>query len=1659
MSNISTILPAAESLPIADRVCHKIASWKASLLDLTPRNPLVSLPTKGVVELPAPNDVFEPLLRRRKPLTFWDLQNKALDRMILRETGNYPARPAAWNTFRHLHLQTLSLLQGQDVNALYVVFGVLCWVNPASGETVRSPLLLVPAGLERRGDGTAYSISRSHEEDVETNPVLTHRLALPDIGMMLPPAPEESYLIPSAYLRKVAALIEDKPGWEVEERTCLGLFPLLKMRLYEDLVAQEARAKGHPLVAALAGDPNALLRLPSVSLPSLIEMEEAGSIVEQHLLLDADPVQQQAIFAAAQGQSFVLQGPPGTGKTQTITNIISECIAANKSVLLVSSRMASLDAVLRRLSDKGLGDLCLAAHSLKTSKSDILAQLEQGLTIPPAKANSKVSKKELEALDNLRSDLNSFAEELHRTRQPLGVSVYEASGIITENEASLQSCGIEPLTFFVADPVRISADQLAAMEVHTARMATHPVLADTAQGNFWVSAFADPEQAGLSAQVRRILESGFTHLAEMEEAASAVANPVDIEVPNSLRSVEKLLAIAAAVENAPHLELAWLSQTPESLVENRHLILGLEERIAEFKKRLADFEQFYDSAILPADQADLSDRLFKRHEATLLPLLGNEWQRDAVARFVSLKQVLGEMEQGARHLYATFESLAQRCGIALDESSEGKQRLYRVAQRASEVQLPATGWFTPGAIPGLIRQADEARAQWFSCGKLRDDLFTVYSEQVLELDHAAILDALKNMPTGLGRLLNTSGMRSVNTIKSVTLSGVNTRDRDSPKDMQAASQLREMLRGLQGREASLSMAFGSYYQGTGTDWDRLREALRKAELLCNEFATDGGRVPSSLAALLMMGGAGMEALKKEQSDVGTLLADMRFRWEALVQQVLPAALPEPQSSLLSIASWCDTLSASLADYQAAYASVVSARKSDAETESPDVETLLQDLKIAETLSDENARIIQAAQDLRTVCGEELFRGKDTDWSLVLAGFTAAEQVRTVVGEEGVLPKPLAELLAKDENRAAFRTVLSTRSEDLLAARTAFTGFIGSLSDLFTARYLKETLNVTFLEDADFDALKVWITARFSRLEQIDQGARVQAARDECAALGLDNLFEALCAAVAAGRKDVQAPETLLSLFRVRFHRQWVDAIAARTPVLAEFVGEEQEKSVARFRDLDRKYLESAPGRIREMTRVRAPKLYPDEVRTLKGQLARRRTGEVRKLLADIPNLLFALKPCVMMNPLSVRLFLDADAVPFDIVLFDDASQIATEDAIGAILRGNQVIIAGDPKQLPPLSLVQATQTTTAVDSDESESSGSEFESVLDAAGAIAQSDSTRFARYSLNWHYRSQNESLIAFSRRYFYPSLVSFPSAQVNGGAISYLSVSDSKDEVGSESTERVLDVVLDYKQRNPSRSIGVITLTETDYARLLDAFARRKEENPESMAFLLNQEARDAGDGAEDFFIKMIENVQGDERDLIVLHVGADPSHFTSLWEPGSDRLLNVATTRARCDMVVISALSALSSAVATADNHDKLAAGIQMLNEFLQYVQNPDSLLAVARTSKPSQDVFVQTLRAALAEKGYELRDRIGLSDYRVDLAIVDPASPDHYLLGIECDGPIYAATGTARHRDRLCAEMLHQRGWNLHRVWSLDWNRDPSKQMKRIAAAIKSAKLAA
>ena len=371
--------PAAAPFPQALLEAAKepagMETWQAALLGLDADNPLLCLAKESAIDVGVPHafsEIFKLLIHRAKPIGLWNSRLPDFDKSLLSQAGNYAARPAALDKLRHAKAQADALLQSQDVNVLFVGFGTLSWQN-SRGQTLRSPLLLVPATLSAAPNEAGYLVERM-EQEVEVNPLLRHYLALEDKAHVLPAMPEEAYLIPSAYLAEIGEKIKEQDGWSVEECCFLCRLPLLKMRLYEDIVQQEARAHSHPLVRALLGGGTELPAAPasdssSDAMPAPLEFQ----------LLDADPAQEAALQAAFRGESFVLHGPPGTGKTQTITNIIGQCIALGKSVLLVSGRVASLQAVQMRLAQRGLGHHCLSAHSMTTSKRDILQQLGHAL--------------------------------------------------------------------------------------------------------------------------------------------------------------------------------------------------------------------------------------------------------------------------------------------------------------------------------------------------------------------------------------------------------------------------------------------------------------------------------------------------------------------------------------------------------------------------------------------------------------------------------------------------------------------------------------------------------------------------------------------------------------------------------------------------------------------------------------------------------------------------------------------------------------------------------------------------------------------------------------------------------------------------------------------------------------------------------------------------------------------------------------------------------------------------------------------------------------------------------------------------------------------------------------------------------------------------------
>lgn len=541
---------------------------------------------------------------------------------------------------------------------------------------------------------------------------------------------------------------------------------------------------------------------------------------------------------------------------------------------------------------------------------------------------------------------------------------------------------------------------------------------------------------------------------------------------------------------------------------------------------------------------------------------------------------------------------------------------------------------------------------------------------------------------------------------------------------------------------------------------------------------------------------------------------------------------------------------------------------------------------------------------------------------------------------------------------------------------------------------------------------------------------------------------------------------------VRFEYVWLhsalDEALAADPGLASFNGRTHEQIVHAFVCLDRERVRlnaRRVGRLHAERAIAAMNEHLDQADLVRREAAKRsRHIPLRELLARAPDVLTRLAPCWVASPLSVSQLLDGGRRHFDIVIFDEASQILQEEGIPALYRAEQVIVAGDRHQLPP-----TTFFATAVEGEDEIVNGDGvegqdaraaataaiggFESLLDTLGAFLPS-------WLLEWHYRSEDERLITFSNNHVYDGrLVTFPSAR-DHEAIRHILVPHDpsiggQEESASREVEEVVRQVLLHAEKRPRESLGVITMGIRHANRVQAALDRALDDRPDLADFFsLDREER--------FFVKNLETVQGDERDAIILSIGYGksangdlPHRFGPLTQDVGYRRLNVAITRAKRRMCVISSFA-----------HDEIdldrsgSRGVQLLKAYLEYAASGGRRLPEGeRAGEVPLNSFEADVRDSLEARGIRTRPQFGASRYRIDLVAMHPGKPGRPVLAIECDGASYHSNATARDRDRLRQAHLHRLGWRFHRIWSTDWfyNREPETE-RALAAYQEAVRLA-
>jgi very-short-patch-repair endonuclease len=1669
-------------------IATQIEKWRTRLLDLTKRNRLINFKTGrgGGLALahPDPGDIWHHLVVGNAPLTFaW--KRELLD--LPEPAGDESSAPTLFDAVEpsapigghdvlercrlsprlgpnclltelpdsalaarltRLALNSQESLTERGVATLHVAFGFLRWFeSPDSREEVRSPLLLVPVRLERENVEAPWQL-RVEEEDILPNHSLVQLLAN-DFRLRLP-LPEDDW--PAAedagwrtrYFGEVQRFLRHLSRWEVLDEVALATFSFQKLAMWEDLGSNRERIAAHDLCRAIAGDTTVSLRTPSDLLADG-DLDRLTHPSQTFHILDADSSQHVAIEAAKRGASLVLDGPPGTGKSQTIANIIAEFLAAGKTVLFVSEKAAALEVVQRRLQDKGLDDLCLACHSHKANKREVLAELHRSLALPVEAFHDAAD--ELQRLYEARGRLNEYVRELHAVRLPLRKKAFEAHGELARL-AHLPSRSFCP----ISQVLERDAAYLRNVEDLLKRLPDCRGVIENRDRHPWrgcrVLVFSQNVQDEIRHHFSRLAEA----LTQAEEVATALhklgfgpSAPTWHEWLKSLEAARTVLA-------CPLVPPEWFARDPRACAA---AVVQLDELTSAYRRGVAALPEFAPGALRQADPAALGEaaevpagslRLVHKVGDTLR----TRYQR-VVAVGKSLEEVRGTVNavDGASKRVVellslsppslSVRALAHRTAVAKHVAlMKPVRRSWWDAERRKELQAIAT------KCQAEARAAQETRAAL--AGRL--------SPRAFAGDSAALAAESGRFPSSLAWLLPWNRpwrwlpvKRQVSTwyVGETPKTAILMQDLAQVASYHRRTDYCAAVREQYGMDVMTS-------ENGEPDWGETVGALESINRLLELL---GQKMPAGLQeALSTIEGLDRPTLAIAAQALGEQLGSLRQQLKALAGEYDLTEVTEEEPHRVRISApefvaWIDTQLASIRQEAVALERAIGwlAEGLDLPAESwTDRRRALGELgKVRTQIAGLCGRIWSTAPP----AGAE-----ERDWAKLR---DAAAALLVLLGKIGArLPAPVVSVLTGPTVRAELAQAMSQGDAIRGGGIDESWRFLARLFDL-RGRVSTGIL----IEAAPLSDLFMWLAGRVEDTDRLLEWTQFCEVERETARMGASTIL----AEVMGGRVK---PEEAHLAFRARFLRLWLDAVYERVPILRQFASDAHDRLAEQFRELDRRAVASASARVRAFQLSRPDRPRPgaidsppsSELGTLLREVnKKRRQLPLRKLFGAIPRHLLLLKPCLMMSPLAVSTYLESPDLQFDLVIFDEASQVRPHDAICAIYRGRQLMVAGDRKQLPPTSFFERSLENEGLSSDDGGEEGTDledFESVLDVCCTLS------LRRCRLRWHYRSRREGLIAFANSFVYDNeLVTFPSVHDmdDNLAIAFEYVSEGRWRTGAAfnivEARRTAELVMAHAREHPEQSLGVIAFSQPQQLRILDELERLRRDHPDLEQFFRE-------DGNEPFFVKNLENVQGDERDVIFLGIAYGPNeadarismNFGALNRQGGERRLNVAVTRAKHRMTVISSLRAENI-----DLRRTSALGARLLRAYLDYAERgPMAIRAVTTIGSNAEleSPFEREIYDELTKRGLILHPQVGCSGFRIDLGVVDAQAPGRYLLGVECDGATYHSSPTARDRDRLRQEVLVELGWRICRIWSTDWLRDREAQVRRVLAALEAAR---
>jgi len=687
------------------------------------------------------------------------------------------------------------------------------------------------------------------------------------------------------------------------------------------------------------------------------------------------------------------------------------------------------------------------------------------------------------------------------------------------------------------------------------------------------------------------------------------------------------------------------------------------------------------------------------------------------------------------------------------------------------------------------------------------------------------------------------------------------------------------------------------------------------------------------------------------------------------------------------------------------------------------------------------KLLQQQEEAGKSAFGRLWQGTLSDWSPLVALVTWRNELPL-----GKLPSDFLTQCSHITTPAQWKELAVRLQKEVPEFFAKLTALLDGLQFEIPAAF-----GVMKVEEIDRTAFAVRLSRWIDDTETLSKWIAFKGRFDALCAKGVRVIAEKLWRGELAGDKAH-------GVFERAYFDVLTEVVFTAHPPLREFDGDQHSLLVTNFRENDRYRIEQNRIEIRSKHYQSMPRSDGGigALGVLSGEFAKKRNHlPIRKLMKKAGPAIQALKPVFMMSPLSVAQFLEPGCLQFDLLVMDEASQVEPVDALGAVARAKQVVVVGDTRQLPPTRFFSRMTANISEDDEDVEDTVAthDVESILSLC--LARGLPERMLR----WHYRSKHQSLIAVSNKEFYENklfIVPSPYDAASGMGLKFTHLPNAVFESGESGTnpieaKAVAEAVIGHAKQNPNQSLGVGAFSVKQRQAILDQVELLRRSNPDTEYFF-TQANRD-----EPFFIKNLENIQGDERDVIFISVGygrkQDGSYtasFGPLNSEGGERRLNVLISRAKRRCEVFSSI--------TADNIDlerAKGAGVAALKLFLKFAQT-GKLDFGRMTDREPDSVFEEQVAAALRTRGYDVKTQIGIAGFFIDLAVVDQALPGRFVLGIECDGAAYHSSRSARDRDRLRQAVLEDHGWIIHRIWSTDWFRRPKDQLEKTIAAIEEAK---